>query len=234
MQNNNSKCKINSFGFLAIIIFVFAFVKISNAQTTNQNIYSVNINNGAETTATASIILYLEAPKNAKKVRISESDDFMISYIYNIADRMPYDLLAEPGFKTVYAKFYDAIGRELGSASDRIILSEPVSPPAAEASRTTPEPQVKGLKIINTSWPDIRSQGAEKKARAVFKRIYKKEADTNKENERLKILIIAYDYEANWRNMIFEREALKKYAGAFGKLPNSDPDWRILRAIAHP
>ena len=89
------------------------------------------------------------------------------------------------------------------------------------------------IKIANGRWPTERSEQAEKKANAEFKKIYLRNPNMNNPNDNAAVTVIAYGLRPDNRNLDSEKSAIKIFKAIYGYNPASATDWDIVRAIAY-
>lgn len=91
------------------------------------------------------------------------------------------------------------------------------------------------LKIANGRWPDKVNIDAEKRVQIEFEKIYKRTNDSNNNNDKAAIAIMAYGLrqKAANRSLESERRALEYFVNIYGYEPSTTSDWNILQAIAY-
>ncbi len=91
------------------------------------------------------------------------------------------------------------------------------------------------IKIANGRFPSIVSDEAEASAKAQFKKIYLRDADTNNAHDVAAIKVMAYGLrqQAQNRNLKSEAAALKTFKAIYGRMPGSTEDWNALQAITY-
>ncbi|MDP3066761.1 MAG: PKD domain-containing protein, partial [Methanobacteriaceae archaeon] len=89
------------------------------------------------------------------------------------------------------------------------------------------------IKIANGRWPTERSEQAEKRAKAEFKKVYLRDPDMNNPNDNAAVTVIAYGLRPDSRNLNSEKIAIKTFKAIYGYNPSSAVDWDIVRAIAY-
>lgn len=90
------------------------------------------------------------------------------------------------------------------------------------------------IKIANGRWPTKRNSSAEANAAGkYFVKIYRREPDTNNDNDNSAIAIITYGLRPVSRNLNSERAANKTFKAIYGSAPTKAIDWDIVRAIAY-
>ena len=89
------------------------------------------------------------------------------------------------------------------------------------------------ISIANGDRPAKRSPQAEWRAEQAFKRVYGRQANASKSEDRGAIDIMAYGLRNANRNLIAEQNAVVKYRKVYNKLPSLAEEWDIVRAIAY-
>lgn len=89
------------------------------------------------------------------------------------------------------------------------------------------------IKIANGRWPTERSEQAEKRAKAEFKKVYLRDPNMNNPNDNAAVTVIAYGLRPDNRNLNSEKIAIKTFKAIYGYNPSSAVDWDIVRAIAY-
>lgn len=89
------------------------------------------------------------------------------------------------------------------------------------------------IKIANGRWPAERSEQAEKRAKAEFKKVYLRDPNMNNPNDNAAVTVIAYGLRPDSRNLNSEKIAIKTFKAIYGYNPSSAVDWDIVRAIAY-
>lgn len=90
-------------------------------------------------------------------------------------------------------------------------------------------------KIANGEIPTTVSVQAETKAKTEFKKIYKRSVDLKKPQEASVIKVMAYGISpvAAKRNLEAEKAGVAKFVKTYKRLPKSDWDWNIVKAISY-
>ncbi len=91
------------------------------------------------------------------------------------------------------------------------------------------------IKIANGRWPSLRSEEAEERARAKFHNIYKRNPDTENQNDNAAVTVMAYGLrqKAENRNLESEKQGIKTFRHIYNKLPETTEDWNIMQAITY-
>lgn len=89
------------------------------------------------------------------------------------------------------------------------------------------------VKIARGRWPGQSNAKAEANAKAMFKKIYKREADMKNARDNAAVTIVAYGLRSVSRNTVNEANSIKSFKAIYGKAPVSATDWDIVRAIAY-
>jgi hypothetical protein len=91
------------------------------------------------------------------------------------------------------------------------------------------------IKIANGRFPSVTSDTAEKAAKDLFVKIYKRVADMNNANDAAAIKVMAYGLrqKAENRNLNSERAGIKIFKGIFGKVPAATEEWNAMQAITY-
>lgn len=97
----------------------------------------------------------------------------------------------------------------------------------------TPEDWNDVIKISNGRWPAQTSKETEKKAEAVFKKIYLRNPDRTKLRDNASIIVMAYGLRPANRNIESEKAAIRIFTAIYGYNPKTTSAWDIVRAIAY-
>jgi hypothetical protein len=89
------------------------------------------------------------------------------------------------------------------------------------------------VKIANGRWPSEASSTAMEAAKKEFKKVYKREANLNNQNDNAAVSIIAYGLRPAIRNTNSESFAIKVFKSVYGHNPVSSLAWDIVRAISY-
>jgi len=91
------------------------------------------------------------------------------------------------------------------------------------------------VRIANGRWPNNRSDEAEEKARAQFRKIYKRIANMSESYDDAAITVMAYGLrqKAENRNLDSERNGINIFKGIYGYNPSTTEDWNIMQAITY-
>lgn len=91
------------------------------------------------------------------------------------------------------------------------------------------------IKIANGRWPGIQNNEAEKKAKEIFKNIYKRIPDMDNPRDNAAVTIMAYGLrqKAENRNLNSETQGIKTFRALFGHNPESTGEWNIMQAITY-
>ncbi len=89
------------------------------------------------------------------------------------------------------------------------------------------------LKIAIGRFPGQASATAETKAKAEFKKIYKRDASMSNEKDKAAVNVMAYGLRPDNRNTNSEKAAINSFRAIFKKGPSSATDWDKVRAIAY-
>jgi hypothetical protein len=89
------------------------------------------------------------------------------------------------------------------------------------------------IKIANGRWPSERSEGAENKAKAEFKKVYLRDANMDNANDNAAVTIMAYGLRPDNRNLDSEKAAIKIFKAIYKYNPTSAINWDTVRAIAY-
>jgi hypothetical protein len=89
------------------------------------------------------------------------------------------------------------------------------------------------VKIASGEAPEKVSVTAETKAKAEFKKIYKRAVDLKKPEEANTIKVLAYGLKPAVRNLNAEKVGVAKFFATYKRAPKSDSDWNIVKAIAY-
>ena len=89
--------------------------------------------------------------------------------------------------------------------------------------------------IANGRWPKGRNEGAEKQAKAEFKRIYKRDPNMDNKNDNAAITVIAYGLRqrAENRNLKSEEQGIKTFKHIYGHVPQTTEEWNIMQGITY-
>ena len=88
------------------------------------------------------------------------------------------------------------------------------------------------IKIGNGRWPKQTVPVKEAEAEKIFKKIYLREPDRTNPHDDAAVVIITYGLKPVHRSLVNERAALKTFDYIYGRLPSSNMDWKMVRAIA--
>jgi len=91
------------------------------------------------------------------------------------------------------------------------------------------------IKIANGRWPSLESEEAEISAKANFKFIYRREADTGNAKDNAAITIMSYGLRqrAENRNLNSEIRGIEIFESLFERMPKTTEDWNIVQAITY-
>lgn len=91
------------------------------------------------------------------------------------------------------------------------------------------------IKIADGRWPSMTSEEAEKEAKAIFEKIYKRIADMSDANDNAAITVMAYGLrqKAENRNLESEKKGIETFRKIFGHTPNTTEDWNVMQAITY-
>jgi hypothetical protein len=91
------------------------------------------------------------------------------------------------------------------------------------------------VRITNGRWPNQRSEGAEKRAKVHFEKIYKRIVDLTNKNDEAAITVMAYGLrqKASNRNIESEKKGIITFKSIYGKLPSVTEEWNIMQAITY-
>ena len=89
--------------------------------------------------------------------------------------------------------------------------------------------------IANGKWPKARSEEAEARAEKEFKRIYKREAVMDNQNDNAAITVMAYGLRqrAENRNLISEAQGIKTFKHIYGHVPQTTEEWNLMQGITY-
>jgi hypothetical protein len=106
---------------------------------------------------------------------------------------------------------------------------------AFEKLPETEEELADAIKIANGRWPSMTSQEAEKRAREIFQKIYKRIPDMSNSNDNAAITVMAYGLRqrAENRNLDSEERGIQTFKNIFGHLPETTEDWNVMQAITY-
>ena len=88
------------------------------------------------------------------------------------------------------------------------------------------------LKIANGRWPKQTSASKETAAEKKFKEIYLREPDRTNPHDDAAVVIITYGLKPFHRGLDNERAAIKTFKYLYNKLPVTNLEWKMIRAIA--
>ena len=87
---------------------------------------------------------------------------------------------------------------------------------------------------IGDEIPDeLRSVAKEKKAMAVFKKIYRRAADLERRGDQAAVDAIAYELQPKTKNAKAEKIATNRFRAIFKRVPKGVADMAILRAMTY-
>lgn len=91
------------------------------------------------------------------------------------------------------------------------------------------------IKIADGRWPSMTSEEAEKKAKEIFKKIYKRIPDMSDANDNAAITVMAYGLrqKAENRNLESEKKGIQTFKNIFGYHPSTTEDWNVMQAITY-
>ena len=78
-----------------------------------------------------------------------------------------------------------------------------------------------------------RSEAAENKALAEFKKVYKRGPNRQNPHDDAAVTVIAYGLRPAKRNLNSEAAAIRIFKAIYGYNPSGATDWDITRAIAY-
>ncbi|OGY70182.1 MAG: hypothetical protein A3E05_03095 [Candidatus Jacksonbacteria bacterium RIFCSPHIGHO2_12_FULL_44_12] len=89
--------------------------------------------------------------------------------------------------------------------------------------------------IANGKWPKARSEEAEARAEKEFKRIYKREAVMDNQNDNAAITVMAYGLRqrAENRNLKSETQGIKTFKHIYGHVPQTTEEWNLMQGITY-
>ncbi|MDO8649927.1 MAG: hypothetical protein Q7K33_01285, partial [Candidatus Berkelbacteria bacterium] len=82
-------------------------------------------------------------------------------------------------------------------------------------------------------WPAERNAEIENEVKAVFKKIYLRDADMNNANDQAAVMALAYGLRTSRRDINSEKAALISFKNIFEREPISAQDWNAIMAIAY-
>jgi len=89
------------------------------------------------------------------------------------------------------------------------------------------------INIATGRWTAERNTAAENKAKALFRTIYRREADLTNKYDDAAVNVLAYGLLPAERNLTSERTAIKTFKAIFKKNPATATEWNAVRAIAY-
>jgi len=89
------------------------------------------------------------------------------------------------------------------------------------------------INIATGRWTAERNTAAENKAKALFRTIYRREADLTNKYDDAAVNVLAYGLLPAERNLTSERTAIKIFKAIFKKNPATATEWNAVRAIAY-
>lgn len=89
------------------------------------------------------------------------------------------------------------------------------------------------LKIANGRWPGTLLPPREEAMKAIFSKIYLREAVVTQANDSAALAIMAYGLRSAKRNLKSEAAALASFKAVYGRAPVDASDWDAVRAIAY-
>jgi len=99
----------------------------------------------------------------------------------------------------------------------------------------TEEELADAIKIANGRWPSMTSEEAEKQAKEIFEKIYKRIPDMENEKDNAAITVMAYGLrqKAENRNLESEKKGIETFKKIFGHTPSTTEDWNAMQAITY-
>lgn len=89
------------------------------------------------------------------------------------------------------------------------------------------------IKIGNGRFPGHTNADAETRAKASFKKVYLRDADTSVTADNNAVVVMAYGLRPLPRNLNSEAASTVSFRAVYGRTPTSAADWDIVRAIAY-
>lgn len=89
------------------------------------------------------------------------------------------------------------------------------------------------LKIANGRWPGVLLPDREESMKAIFNKIYLREAVVTNQNDSAALSIMAYGLRSAKRNLTSELAASTSFRAIYDHAPASASDWDAVRAIAY-
>jgi len=127
----------------------------------------------------------------------------------------------------------DSNTKKLGAGERAAVVSS-----YKAAYNKLPEPRAEvaeTIKIANGGFPSVVSADAEAQAKAAFKKIYKREMNSDNKNDVAAIKVMAYGLrqKAENRKLISEENGIKIFNSIYGHTPNTTEEWNIMQAITY-
>lgn len=91
------------------------------------------------------------------------------------------------------------------------------------------------IKIASGRFPSQKSADAEAKAKAHFKKIYKRDPINDNPNDIAAVTVMAYGLrqKAENRNLNSERTGIITFSRIYGKAPTTTEEWNVMQAITY-